>query len=121
MSLITQIQAFITAVGADIKALNTAVSNSGIPSQTGNARKVLKTNGTSVSFDFPPTQSTSPGAVPAASSLGLGEQLVNTNDGKLYFKKSVSGVETVLVLVGQNPLGSSTPMWTADANLMWTQ
>lgn len=121
MSLLTQLQAFITAVGADIKALNTKVNNSGIPSQTGNARKVIKTNGTSVSFDFPQTQSSSPGAVPAASSLGLGEELINTNDGKIFFKKSVGGVETVLVLAGQNPLGSAAPMWTADANLMWTQ
>ena len=61
------------------------------------------------------------GAVPAASTLGLGEELINTYDGKVYFKKSVGGVDTVLVLVGQNPLGSSSPMWTADPNLMWTQ
>jgi len=121
MSLLTQLQAFISAVGADIKALNTAVNNSGIPSQTGNARKVVKTNGTSLSFDFPQTQSNSSGAVPAASTLGLGEELINTYDGKVYFKKSVGGVDTVLVLVGQNPLGSSSPMWTADPNLMWTQ
>ncbi|MBU3640026.1 hypothetical protein [Polynucleobacter sp. AP-RePozz3-80-G7] len=121
MSLLTQLQAFISAVGSDIKALNTAVSNSGIPSQTSNARKVVKTNGTTLAFDFPQTQSSSAGAIPSASTLGLGEELINTNDGKIYFKKSVGGVETVLVLAGQSPLGSSALMWTTDPNLMWTQ
>lgn len=121
MSLLSQLQAFISAVGADIKSLNTAVSNSSIPAQTGNARKVLKTNGTSVSFDFPQTQNSTSGNVPLASSLGLGEELINTYDGKIYFKKSVGGVDTVLVLAGQNPLGSSALMWTSDPNLMWTQ
>lgn len=121
MSLLTNLQAFITAVGADIKALTTAVNNSSLPSQTGKARKVLKTSGTSPAWDWPATQSATASAVPATTDLGLGEVLVNTNDGKQYFKKSVGGVETVLVLVGQNVLGSNAPMWTADANLMWTQ
>jgi len=120
MALITRLNALISAIGADIKALQTAVSSSSIPSVTGNARKVLKTNGTITSWDFPPTQSSTAGAVPSAASLGLGEYLINTYDGKTYFKKSVGGVETVLVLIGQNPLGSGSPMWTSDANLMWT-
>lgn len=121
MSLLTNLQAFITAVGADIKSLKTAVNNSSLPSQTGKARKVLKTSGSSPSWDWPATQSATAGQVPATTDLGLGENLINTYDGKIYFKKSVGGVDTVVVLAGQNVLGSNAPMWTADANLMWTQ
>lgn len=61
------------------------------------------------------------GKAPTTAQLTAAELALNTYDGKLYFKKNVAGVETVLVLQGQNPLGSSAPMWTADANLMWTQ
>jgi len=121
MSLLSNLQAFITAVGADIKALTAAVNNSSLPSQTGKARKVLKTNASSPSWEWPATLSSTPGAVPAAADLGSGEQLINTNDGKVYFKKTVSGADTVLVVVGQNVLGSNSPMWTTDAALMWTQ
>ena len=38
-----------------------------------------------------------------------------------HFKKNVGGTESIQVLIGQNPLGSSSPMWTTDGNLMWTQ
>ncbi len=121
MSLLTNLQAFISAVGADIKTLTTAVNSSSLPTQTGKARKVLKTNATAPSWDWPSTLSATAGQVPATTDLASGEQLINTSDGKVYFKKTVGSVETVLVLVGQNALGSSSPMWTADANLMWTQ
>lgn len=121
MSLLTNLQAFITAVGTDIKALTAAVNSSTLPDQTGKARKVLKTNATSPAWGWPATLSATPGAVPAAGDLGSGEELLNTYDGKLYFKKTVSGTDTVLVLVGQNILGSASPMWTTDSALMWTQ
>ena len=51
-----------------------------------------------------------PGKIPDTTDLGLGEIAVNTYDGKLYIKKSVSGVDTV-VAVGENgptgPTGAS--------------
>lgn len=53
--------------------------------------------------------------------MGLGEIVENTYDGKLFIKKSVGGVETVLVLVAQNPLGNSAPMWNQDSSYMWSQ
>jgi hypothetical protein len=37
-----------------------------------------------------------PGKVPATTDLALGELAVNTNDGVLFFKKNLSGVDTVL-------------------------
>ena len=121
MSLLTQLQAFISAVGSDIKAINTAISGITFPSHTGNARKLIKSNGSSSSWDFPTTQLATGGSVPTAGSMGLGEIVENTYDGKLFIKKSVAGVETVLVLIAQNPLGTSTPMWTQDSSYMWSQ
>ena len=51
-----------------------------------------------------------PGKIPDTTDLGLGEIAVNTYDGKLYIKKSVGGVDTV-VAVGENgptgPTGAS--------------
>jgi hypothetical protein len=37
-----------------------------------------------------------PGAVPTTSQLALGELAINTYDGRLYLKKDVSGVQTVV-------------------------
>ena len=37
-----------------------------------------------------------PGKVPATTDIALGELAVNTNDGVLFFKKNVAGVDTVL-------------------------
>ncbi len=121
MSLLTNLQAFILAVGSDIKALNTALNSITFPSHTGNARKLLKSNGSSSSWDFPTTPLSTNGAIPTAGSMGLGEIVENTYDGKLFIKKSVGGVETVLVLVAQNPLGNSAPMWNQDSSYMWSQ
>lgn len=121
MSLLTNLQAFISAVGSDIKALNAAISSITFPSHTGNARKLIKSNGSSASWDFPTTQIATGGSIPTAASMGLGEIVENTYDGKLYIKKSVGGVETVLVLVAQNPLGTSAPMWNQDSSYMWSQ
>jgi hypothetical protein len=37
-----------------------------------------------------------PGKVPSTSQLDLGELAINTHDGKAYFKKDVSGAETIV-------------------------
>lgn len=66
-------------------------------------------------------QSAVSGKQPTTAQLDAAELAVNTYDGKLYFKKNVGGTETMLTLVGQNILGSGSPMWTTDTNLMWTQ
>lgn len=121
MSLVSNLQALVSAVGADIKALYAAVNAISFPSQTSNGGKVLKTDGTTKSWDYADARSSTASAVPATTDLGLGQKLINTNDGKIYFKKSVGGSDTVLVLVGQNPLGTASPMWTQSTNLMWTQ
>lgn len=41
-------------------------------------------------------KSSTPGSAPTTGQISLGELAVNTYDGKLYAKKSVSAVETVL-------------------------
>jgi len=41
-------------------------------------------------------RSASAGAVPTTSALNLGELAINTYDGKLYLKKSVSGTESIV-------------------------
>lgn len=45
-------------------------------------------------------RSATAGAVPLASNLDLGELALNTYDGKLYMKKSVSGTDTVVQIGG---------------------
>lgn len=45
-----------------------------------------------------------PGKIPATTDLGLGEIAVNTYDGKLYIKKLVGGVETVIG-IGESVIG----------------
>ena len=39
-------------------------------------------------------------AVPTTTQLALGELAINTTDGKLYLKKNVSGVETIIDVTG---------------------
>ena len=41
-------------------------------------------------------RSSTPAAVPTTTALALGELAINTNDGKLFLKKSVLGVETIV-------------------------
>ena len=41
-------------------------------------------------------RSGSAGAVPGTSDVALGELALNTTDGKLYMKKSVSGSESIV-------------------------
>jgi hypothetical protein len=49
-----------------------------------------------------------PGKIPSVSDLELGELAVNTYDGKIYIKKSVNGVETVVGL-GESVIGTNGP------------
>lgn len=41
-------------------------------------------------------RSATPSKVPATTDLALGELAINTYDGKLYLKKSVSGTESIV-------------------------
>jgi hypothetical protein len=52
-----------------------------------------------------------PGKVPSTSDLSLGELAANTYDGALFFKKSVSGTETIVsvaTLSGSQTLSNKT-------------
>ena len=49
------------------------------------------------------------GAIPATSALNLGELALNTADGKIYMKKSVSGTDTVVEIGGGT---SQDGIWT---------
>jgi len=55
--------------------------------------------------------SASAGSGPTTSQIALGELALNTYDGDLYFKKSVSGTETIVKLAGASASGNAT---TAD-------
>ena len=46
-------------------------------------------------------QSAIAGKAPTTAQLALGELAVNTNDGKLYLKKSVNGVESIVSISDQ--------------------
>ena len=43
-------------------------------------------------------QSSVAGKVPTTAQLQLGELALNTTDGKLYFKKNVSGSESIVTV-----------------------
>lgn len=45
-------------------------------------------------------RSSVPGKVPTTTDLDLGEIAINTYDGKVYMKKNVSGVESIVLLTG---------------------
>lgn len=45
-------------------------------------------------------RSSVPGKVPTTADLALGEIAINTYDGKVYMKKSVSGVESIVLMTG---------------------
>ena len=49
------------------------------------------------------------GAIPATSALNLGELALNTADGKIYMKKSVSGTDTIVEIGGGT---SQDGIWT---------
>lgn len=52
-------------------------------------------------------RSASAGAVPGTSDVELGELALNTTDGKLYMKKSVSGSESIVEISGTKAATSS--------------
>ncbi len=58
-------------------------------------------------------QSSVAGKVPTTTQLQLGELALNTTDGKLYFKKNVSGTESIVtVSASTTSQGANTLMWT---------
>jgi len=66
-------------------------------------------------------RSATSGAVPGTSDLALGEIALNTFDGKMYMKKTVSGTSTIVELTGNKAATSSafahdSYKYTADAN-----
>jgi len=66
-------------------------------------------------------RSATSGAAPSTSDLDLGEIALNTYDGKMYMKKTVSGTSTIVELSGSQAATSSAfahddYKYTADAN-----
>lgn len=58
-------------------------------------------------------QSSVAGKVPTTAQLQLGELALNTTDGKLYFKKNVSGTEFIVTVSASTASqGENTLMWT---------
>jgi hypothetical protein len=58
-------------------------------------------------------QSSVAGKVPTTTQLQLGELALNTTDGKLYFKKNVSGIESVVTVSASTASqGENTLMWS---------
>jgi len=63
-----------------------------------------------------------PGKVPATADLALGEIALNTYDGRVYLKKSVSSVESVVTLQPFPTGGTNGYVLQTDGsgNLSWT-
>lgn len=66
------------------------------------------------------------GKVPATTDIDLGELAINTYDGKLYLKKNVGGVETIVDVTASasgNPIPSGTKMLfvQTSAPVGWTK
>lgn len=59
-------------------------------------------------------RSSVPGKVPTTADLDLGEIAINTYDGKVYMKKNVSGVETIVLLTGAGAGDVLGPASSAD-------
>lgn len=58
-------------------------------------------------------QSSVAGKLPTTTQLQLGELALNTTDGKLYFKKNVSGTESVVTVSASTASqGENTLMWS---------
>lgn len=63
-------------------------------------------------------RSATAGAVPTTGQLALGELAINTYDGKLYTKKSVSGSESI-VEIGVSSGGSGSGAATGGGSDQW--
>lgn len=66
------------------------------------------------------------GKVPATTDIDLGELAINTYDGKLYLKKNVGGVETIVDVTASasgNPIPTGTKMLfvQTSAPVGWTK
>ncbi len=58
-------------------------------------------------------QSSVAGKVPTTTQLQLGELALNTTDGKLYFKKNVTGTESIVTVSASTASqGQNTLMWS---------
>ena len=61
------------------------------------------------------------GRIPTTTDLALGELALNTYDGKIYLKKSVSSVESIVTLQSLPTGGTEGQLLQTDAsgNLAW--
>lgn len=57
--------------------------------------------------------------VPATTDLALGELAINTYDGKLYLKKTVSGTDTVVQIGSANTTSAATPPASPNVGDEW--
>lgn len=72
-------------------------------------------------------RSATQGAIPTTAQLALGELAINTYDGKLFLKKSVSGVESIVDVTTSSgggsgssvTIGTTAPSSPSAANLWW--
>lgn len=66
-------------------------------------------------------RSTTANSIPATTSLASGEVALNTYDGKLFFKKTVSGIDSIVALQPFPTDGSSGQYLSLDntGNLAW--
>ena len=68
-------------------------------------------------------RSATPNAVPTTTQLALGELAINTTDGKLYLKKNVSGVETIVDVTGGGgasiSVSDTAPASPGNGSLWW--
>ena len=58
-------------------------------------------------------RSATSGAQPTTSDISLGEIAVNTHDGKLFIKKSVSGTESIIEIGASGGGGAGGPIMQA--------
>ena len=54
-------------------------------------------------------RSSTSGNTPTTSQLALGEMAINTTDGKVFIKKSVSGTESVVEVSNSQSIVSTAP------------
>jgi hypothetical protein len=62
------------------------------------------------------------GKIPVTADLALGELALNTYDGRIYLKKSVTGTETVVTIQPFPTGGTTGQLLTTDGNgnLSWS-